>query len=485
MRILSIGRSSNSSIVINSQYASSDHAEIYQLDNGDMYIVDQNSSNGTFVNGSRIAPGQEVAIRRGDNIQIADVPLQWNWVPVLKAPTDVKVLKSIGSHYLNTIQISGEGVSRFHATVKLKNDGKWYICDHSTNGTTVNGMRIPKEQDYQIKKGDSIMCAGLAITNPVEKTSNGKPWAIVGICAGVCAVIGLLVFFIFGSKDGSKSPISGPVTPEKIYAAYAPATVLINVSYYFEVSALGYSSAYVVYDPYAEEDEAPFTNYDSTNAMTGQATGFFVSEDGKIVTNLHVVNPALYGTDKAFSDMLKIYYQELNKGDLAMADINVNSKLLSISIIPNGCFPDVANKYNCRIFSQSENPQIDLAVIQTLTESLPSGSTYVNLTSIQPKLAIASEVYSIGFPLSYYIQETAISNVNASKKLEATFAKGSITNNNKYNYQFNATTAHGSSGSPVFDSKGHLVGVVSAKFSAHDDFNIFEKAENIEKLLKD
>ena len=58
MKLIIIGRDSNeANIVLSSQYVSGYHAEIIQLDNGDMYLVDK-SSNGTFVNGSRVTPGK-------------------------------------------------------------------------------------------------------------------------------------------------------------------------------------------------------------------------------------------------------------------------------------------------------------------------------------------------------------------------------------------------------------------------------------------
>lgn len=480
MRIITIGRSTKSDIVIDSPFASSNHAEIYQLDNGDMYIVDKGSGNGTFVNGSRIAQDKEVLIRRNDSILIADRPLDWSLVPSSRIPdkSNLKVIKSIGSHRLNDIQVTGTHVSRFHATIKQKKDGKWYICDHSSNGTTVNGVRIPKNKDYRIKKNDTIHCADVPVANPVTGGSSSKAWVIAGIAAAVCVMAGIAIWLI-PEKD-KDIPIPAPVTPEKIYAAYAPATVLVEIGYYFEVSALGCDTEYVIYDV----PSGMLYDYNGHNEMTGSATGFFISDDGKIITNLHVVNPAVYGTDKLLSDTIKILFQQIHSGQLALADITVNSKLTSICIYPNGCYYDESNRIKCRVVTQSENPEIDLAVIQTMNESLPHNSTYVT-PMIKTNLPIASEVYTLGFPLSNIIQEKGYFTSNVSRKLESTFASGSITNNNKYTYQFNATATHGASGSPVFDSQGYLVGVVSGGYVAHDDFNIFEKAENIIPLLNE
>ena len=153
MRLTVIGRNpQDANIVLNSQYISNYHAEIIQLDNGDIFLVDK-STNGTYLNGTKLTPGKEVAIRRGDSILFADVPLDWSLIDEIRIPKDVKQIMSIGSHYMNTINVQGPNVSRFHATIRKMADGKWYICDHSKNGTTVNGIRIQKDRYVLLKKG--------------------------------------------------------------------------------------------------------------------------------------------------------------------------------------------------------------------------------------------------------------------------------------------------------------------------------------------
>ena len=44
--------------------------------NGNYCIIDENSLNGTFVNGVKIVPGESVPIKRGDVIRIADREFQ-------------------------------------------------------------------------------------------------------------------------------------------------------------------------------------------------------------------------------------------------------------------------------------------------------------------------------------------------------------------------------------------------------------------------
>ena len=48
-------------------------------------------------------------------------------------------------------------VSRQHATITFKDiyDGRYFIMDHSTNGTRINGKKISGEK-YQLRDGDQI-----------------------------------------------------------------------------------------------------------------------------------------------------------------------------------------------------------------------------------------------------------------------------------------------------------------------------------------
>ena len=53
MKLVVIGSSSNSHIVLSSPYVSSYHAEILLLDNGDIILEDKGSRNGTFLNDNK------------------------------------------------------------------------------------------------------------------------------------------------------------------------------------------------------------------------------------------------------------------------------------------------------------------------------------------------------------------------------------------------------------------------------------------------
>lgn len=47
-------------------------------------------------------------------------------------------------------------VSRYHATLKVTDNGSITIIDNSTNGTFVNGIRLQKNLETKVKNGDEI-----------------------------------------------------------------------------------------------------------------------------------------------------------------------------------------------------------------------------------------------------------------------------------------------------------------------------------------
>lgn len=68
--IISIGRSGNNKIVLKDPYISKNHLKIVE-DEGDFYVEDLNSANGTYINGEKIMDA--VKIKNGDRIKIGQV----------------------------------------------------------------------------------------------------------------------------------------------------------------------------------------------------------------------------------------------------------------------------------------------------------------------------------------------------------------------------------------------------------------------------
>jgi pSer/pThr/pTyr-binding forkhead associated (FHA) protein len=71
---ISIGRDSDNDIVVDNKLASRHHAMIQKIKNA-YFLKDENSTNGTFVNGKRIPNDKYVKLNPGDKITIGNMHL--------------------------------------------------------------------------------------------------------------------------------------------------------------------------------------------------------------------------------------------------------------------------------------------------------------------------------------------------------------------------------------------------------------------------
>jgi len=160
MIIISIGRNPDNKVVIHdpSNSVSVYHGEINVINNHSIIYKDF-STNGTLVNGSLLKNSQ-VTVQRGTLIVFPNnSQLDWNQIPIFSNLQNVKTEITIGKNASNNIKLHAEKASRYHAILKITNDGKYYLYDLSTNGTLVNGNEIQRFQDYQVKRSDKIFFA--------------------------------------------------------------------------------------------------------------------------------------------------------------------------------------------------------------------------------------------------------------------------------------------------------------------------------------
>lgn len=508
MKLVVIGSSSDSHIVLSSPYVSSYHAEILLLDNGDIILEDKGSRNGTFLNDNKLQPNKEVTIKRGDNVRFANIVLDWNLVPM--APKidmrTVKEMRGIGTNYRNKYQLQGDRVSRFHATLKKMSSGKWYIQDHSTNGTTVNGTPVPKDQEVRIKKGDRIQCAGVGVPNPCDDEGGNVDWGKIGkIVAGALMIIALCFGikylvrscsdekggdgFHWGKKDETMSD-------NEIYERYKSSTVLLFAGYYYEISArdLDFSifdeigvhmPSKVILDRNGKIDDIER----SGNASYYFGTGFFVSKDGKLVTNLHIAKPWLFDDEakkieSAYKAQLQLIANEFPQIPFGayVSDIKVEGKLKMIGLIPNGEDFDDENFLKCKVVSAGDDTNVDVALIRTVKGGIPDECTYVNTDSIcvdETALAVGSHIYTMGFPAGLSLQD-----LENNQGIQLFGRGGSIIQeSNEYSFGFDAASYGGASGSPIFNDHGQLVGVLNAGFVKTQGFNFGIKAKYVMDLI--
>lgn len=513
MRLLKIGRSPSCDIVLHSDLVSSLHAELTLLDNGDIELEDKGSRNGTYIMNQRIKPGTSVKVRRGDKIAFADVELQWSQVPMPEDNSAYKGIYGIGSHFNNYLQISGATVSRYHATIKQGKDGKMWIIDHSKNGTTVDGVKIPKNTPYRIKRKSAVVCGGV----PVDLSR--LPWPSESwkyVLAAVAGVL-LLASVTFGvmrliNKGGHR----GVWTQEQINDRYNSSVVMLVGTFHYELKIEGLSSEQIEGLGFPTEfvfiGDQPYNRKALTNKQISQyctytGTGFFISEDGKLITNLHIIKPWLFDEYAERLKMMENWFRrkfaELAESQTSIATVNAlfkgrltatglsafisQIKVEGVSdgvlLVPNARFFSSDNAINCTVLSASDDIKKDVALIQSDKMELPTKkSTFVNLTDSlddsEDALKVGKVMFTIGYPHGLSLQD-----FKSEKGLQAYCHQGHITQvSSEYSFDFDAVSAGGASGSPIFNDHGMLIGVLNAGVNK-ENINQGIKAKYVRELI--
>lgn len=518
MRLLKIGRNPSAcDIVLNSPNVSGIHAEITLLNNGDIELEDKGSTNGTYIMNQRIKPGCIVKIHRGDNIRFADVELQWAQVPIPEDNSAYRAIYSIGSHFNNDIQLSGNTVSRYHATIKIAHNGKIYLIDHSKNGTTVDGIKVSPNTPFLLKKKNAVVCGGV----PVDLTR--LPWPTIAwkwaasIAAMIIVVVGLWLII----------PHKKIYTDQELYDRYNKSVVMLKGIYHFEVKIPGMSdddwnkfNNYAKYvhskygvdmyylpqkfllndgsiipaDGLTEKQLIDVMNEVSNNKGMYSGTGFFVSRQGEVITNLHVAKPwlqndieteATTALRKQFAHNVEI----LDKLGLVesytayISQIKVEGKLDYIALVPQGEIFDADNLRKCKVIAAGDDLKKDVALIKMVAGETPIKCTYVNvkdsINTDSDALKVGERVITIGFPFGHGIQENSSEN-----GLQVLCHSGKISQKaSQYSFTFNTVSAGGASGSPIFNERGELIGILNAGIPGNNiTYGI--KPEYIKEILE-
>lgn len=512
MKLITIGNSQNATVKLNSTFVSSNHAEIILIDNGDIILIDKGSKNGTYVQNQKIEPNKEVVIRRGDSVRFADVYLDWSTIPTIP-PIDygkIKGIYGIGSNPRNQYRLYGNTVSRFHATLTETKSGKWFIRDHSTNGTTINGKKLSPEVDYPINPKDVIVCGGVNLDNPIPKGS-GSFWKYA---VSTVAVMFVIIGVIFGIKLFSNKDI------EEISTASA----LVYGEYYYVVELEddpfvdllpGWPTKYYVG---LDDDGSLMLSFDKNevNSFSYSGTAFFISDDGKMVTNRHVACPWYKIDDElrrwisqqmtvlrneiietnqfdvkldsdhekllntSIGEILYDYMLQYNKTkDLYRIISDVNAYIMRykgsrINIKGEQSYIGIAvagRKYNsflelepCTVLKLSDNPDTDIAIMQLNAGLLPATVKYKydldKCIMDQKNLKVQKESYYIlGYPSGFELNLD-----NLDRGLTPKVYGGKISRiPGEFTFELQGEAIGGSSGSPICTKRGKLAGVLYAK----------------------
>ena len=175
-REFSIGRDPKSDIFINIDTVSFNHL-IIKEENNQWYIIDNNSTNGTYLGSYHIDNKiDKIKLERNQILYLSSYKLNsdeiFNLFDNKKSQTTIinEDITTIGRDPNSTLYINNINVSWNHAKI-IKEDSNYYIYDlNSTNGTSVNSIEVKEKQ--QISKGDKITLGVYSFIFQDDKNSN-------------------------------------------------------------------------------------------------------------------------------------------------------------------------------------------------------------------------------------------------------------------------------------------------------------------------
>jgi hypothetical protein len=362
--------------------------------------------------------------------------------------------------------------------------------------------------------------------------SPARKWVLA---AAVCLLLVTLAVLVWTHPFAAKKPSAVQDTVynnQQLYTNFSQGIVLIEHQFIYEMEVAGkkfyctdfYSDGSANYLYFLTDDRESA----AAHAPVVQGTGFFISQDGKILTNRHVVggNPSKAEVEKIRKGLLFVLNQRLNQRitdstEVARADnatlsdstvtpmmedakaseqyseaddedseeepltfnrqtidninkygINVKRISLELRIFTPGMQMEYGKGINCKFLATSDNENVDLSLIQTNSQKLPDKITRLPGLHriISADNADLSPQMSEHLILIGYNQGGELSSTSLGIKPQLTEGKIS-QNTDEYKLLYSIPTLYGSSGSPVFDERGNLVSVNFAKVTESQGFN--------------
>ena len=224
-------------------------------------------------------------------------------------------------------------------------------------------------------------------------------------------------------------------------------------------------------------------------AIGGSGTGFFITADGYIATNAHVVAYISDGDAKAKDALLRALiidvskkYPQLRLDDaglraLAAATRLVEFKKLAFVVLPNGDHLD----YEVKQIGKAGTGR-DCAIIKVKTSNaptLPVGDS--------SKSQVEDHVVVLGYPGVADFERL----LDEKSQLQATVTDGAISSLKRASsgeqiLQISAPITHGNSGGPAIDQRGNVVGL--ATFGNEGEvqgFNFLVASATLLEMVKD
>lgn len=103
-------------------------------------------------------------------------------------------------------------ISRYHAQLRIDQNGEFWLLDTSLHGTYVNGMRIPYNQEVKVSRKDEIVFAGIERFD-WNTIPNKKKWfwVVIWVSAAILLAGGVTLCLLLLPMDSSDTQVSNLV----------------------------------------------------------------------------------------------------------------------------------------------------------------------------------------------------------------------------------------------------------------------------------
>lgn len=353
-----------------------------------------------------------------------------------------------------------------------------------------------------------------------------------------------LLCLVHCKNNETTTPKLTPLTSEEIFNKNQDAVVLIKHSYAYVIEIFGEKFYFRDYNP-ATGEISEFISYEEAKANPNESwgTGFFIRDDGSVLTNRHnvIVTPSkeereniIQATKKAFISYLneldiryiglrdelsnseqQIYYTDYNSyeydvlfqriNDLknqihsiekeiaklgsAMEkfeqNVNVSKTSFQFGVFLNNQMANdnFDNYIQYKSVKISDNDNVDLALLKPVNPNDVIGKIKItdmskidSVSIIAPK--ITQKVVMIGYNRGKELAHT-------SSGMKPQITEGNISQNtDEYKMLYTIPAMPGSSGSPIFDIYGRVVGVNFAGYTGTQSFNFGIQPQQIKKFLE-
>ncbi|WP_421800202.1 trypsin-like peptidase domain-containing protein [Haliscomenobacter sp.] len=401
---------------------------------------------------------------------------------------------TIGKEPSNRIQLpNNDHISRFHAKLEVRDNNSYVLYDQSTNGTFINGVMI-KNDFRNVSRGDIISFAGIAVLDwrmIPERKKNGfliKWWHIA--LPFFIVLIGISVY-LFMNRPSIK-PVEAPqlMGLEDISAKYDKSVGMLVHAYFLKIP-IGQRTMFFGRSKKTGDLDID-SNRENLNPFMSIGTAFLVKHKNKVklITNRHVVDPSWRINQTGINDLSQERNLEINEDQELIRFARVIREIIHhykkaanlysynnelfvtqkafMKFVPKGQMMQLQDHMtldeisvafggiNCSLAASSINEDVDLAELNVELPYQPGKFSYINLSDISSEeTKIGTDVFMIGYPGGTTLAYDKVTRQSNPERI-----KGQISREpSKFFISYQMNTLQGSSGSPVFDSRGKLVGI--------------------------